>query len=109
MPVLVVGEWVVLVGLPSVDGAGHDRGAVEAARELGRRVPDDLGIVGFDDWDALTLGSRPPLSSVSMRLEELGRQAAHRLFGSRAGEDHGSVTVACELVVRDSSQRLAVP
>ncbi|OKJ91631.1 hypothetical protein AMK33_34920 [Streptomyces sp. CB02400] len=118
-----IGEWSEQWGLsatimlltedPTIDAifCGNDqlaRGAVEAARELGRRIPDDLGVVGFDDWDALTLGSRPPLSSVNMRLEELGRQAAHRLFDSHAGEDHGSVTVACELVARDSSQRLAV-
>ncbi|MFD7700667.1 substrate-binding domain-containing protein [Streptomyces caelestis] len=60
-------------------------------------------MVGFDDWDALRLGSRPPLISVNMRLEELGRQAAHRLFAGRTGEDHESVTVPCELIARDSS------
>ncbi|WP_437088943.1 LacI family DNA-binding transcriptional regulator [Streptomyces sp. enrichment culture] len=119
-----VGEWSEQWGLsatimlltedPTVDAVfcGNDqlaRGAVEAARELGRRVPDDFGVVGFDDWDALTLGSRPPLSSVDMRLGELGRKAAHRLFGGPADEDHGSVTVPCGLVVRDSSRRRTAP
>lgn len=116
-----VGEWseqwgmsatiMLLTEDPSIDAifCGNDqlaRGAVDAARDMGRRVPDDLGIVGFDDWDAFTLGSRPPLSSVDMRLEELGKRAAHQLFGSRTKRDRGRVTVPCELIARDSSQRL---
>ncbi|OQR61622.1 hypothetical protein B6E66_23565 [Streptomyces maremycinicus] len=115
-----IGEWSEQWGLsatimlltedPTIDAifCGNDqlaRGAVEAARELGRRIPDDLGVVGFDDWDALTLGARPALSSVNMRLEDLGKRAAHRLFSRYPGDDHGSVALPCELVARDSSRR----
>ena len=50
------------------------------------------------------LGAQPPLSSVDMCLEEVGRVAAEMLLTAIAEEPaHGTRTVPCRLVVRKSS------
>lgn len=81
------------------------RGAAEALRERRIGVPDDVAIVGFDNWDVMTLASRPPLSSIDMNLEALGREAGERLIGMMNGERVSGVRrLPCTLVVRESSQ-----
>ena len=37
--------------------------------------PDDVAIVGFDNWEMMAEATRPPLTSVDMNLSELGREA----------------------------------
>jgi LacI family transcriptional regulator len=64
--------------VPDALFCGNDqiaRGATDALRERGLRVPEDVAVVGFDNWDVMTLAARPPLSSVDMNLRELGRVA----------------------------------
>jgi len=90
--------------------AGSDqiaRGAIDALREAGRRVPEDVAVVGFDNWSVVTSGSRPEITSIDMQLEELGRLAARRLFAAIDGEGHpGSESVGCRLVIRGSTTPL---
>ena len=98
---------------PDVDAivAGNDqiaRGGIDALREAGRRVPQDVAVVGFDNWSVVAHGSRPEITSVDMQLEELGRLAARRLFAAIEGERHpGSESVGCRLVIRGSTTLLA--
>lgn len=91
--------------------AGSDqiaRGAIEALGEIGKRVPEDIAVMGFDNWGVVALSSRPELSSIDMQLEELGRLAARRLFAAIGGEtESGSQSVACRLVIRGSTAQLA--
>ncbi|MGH3305064.1 MAG: substrate-binding domain-containing protein [Streptosporangiaceae bacterium] len=47
----------------------------DALREGGRRIPDDIALVGYDNWDVFAPG-RPPLTTVDMRLKNLGKHAA---------------------------------
>lgn len=54
-------------------------GAMEAARELGFRIPDDLSIIGFDDIPQAA-HVHPPLTTVRQPLEEMGRSAVNLLF-----------------------------
>jgi substrate-binding family protein len=71
----------------------------------GRRIPDDVALVGFDNWEPMTLGAQPPLTSVDMCLEEVGRAAAELLLAAIADEPaHGVRTVPSRLVVRQSSR-----
>lgn len=49
---------------------------IELCRELGLRVPDDVAVVGVDDDDLLCGMARPPLSSVTLPTEAIGRAAA---------------------------------
>lgn len=57
------------------------RGVVDALRELGASVPQNMAVVGFDNWEVMAAATRPPLTSVDMNLHELGRRAGMRLLG----------------------------
>lgn len=50
-------------------------GAMWAMQVLGRRVPDDVAIIGFDD-SPLAAKTSPPLSSVHRPIEDMGREMA---------------------------------
>ena len=56
-------------------------GALRALAEAGRRVPDDVAVVGFDDAP-IARHADPPLTTVHQPVEEMGRQMA-RLLVSR--------------------------
>ena len=67
-----------------------------------------MAIVGFDNWDVMTLAARPPLSSIDMNLKALGREAGDRLIDMIAGKRVSGVQRRpCSLVVRQSSGRLS--
>jgi LacI family transcriptional regulator, galactose operon repressor len=80
------------------------RGAVDALRELGVRVPDDIAVIGFDNWQVIAEATRPPLTTIDMNLHELGRQAGLRLLDmiERKDRPSGVVRLPCSLVVRES-------
>jgi LacI family transcriptional regulator len=105
----------LLAGEPDTDAifCGSDqigRGVADTLREAGRGIPADVALVGFDNWEPMALGAQPPLSSVDMCLEEVGRAAAELLLAAIAGEPaHGTRTVPCRLVVRPSSLSADVP
>lgn len=98
---------------PEIDGvfACNDRmalGALKTARQLGRRVPEDLAIVGYDDIpDAAYF--YPSLSTVRQDMVALGRRAVRELGqeieANRSGDPSTprSVVLQPELIVRESS------
>jgi DNA-binding LacI/PurR family transcriptional regulator len=80
-------------------------GALRALREAGRRVPEDVAVVGFDDAP-LSRWTEPPLSTVRQPVDEMGREMAEMLIRLIAGVDtdaHQSAVLPTELVVRASS------
>lgn len=80
------------------------RGALDALRDAGRRVPEDVAVTGHDNWRILVTGSRPPLTSIDMRLEDLGRLGATRLRDAIDGRPRpGIEKLPCRLVVRGST------
>ena len=80
------------------------RGVADTLRAVGRRVPEDVALVGFDNWDPMTLGALPPLTSVDPCLEEVGRAAAGQLLAAIGGErPRGVHKVPGRLAVRESS------
>ncbi|XBH21480.1 LacI family DNA-binding transcriptional regulator [Jonesiaceae bacterium BS-20] len=84
------------------------RGALDILRESGRAVPEDVAVVGFDNWEVFAKQSRPQLTSVDMRLEELGSLAAKTLFNILAGEEVSGVqSIDCRLMFRESTAPLA--
>lgn len=100
----------VLRTAPDTDAffCGNDqiaRGVADTLRERGVRVPEDVAIVGYDNWDTMALAARPPLTSIDMNLGEIGRVAALRLLTTiDAGTpETGAVTVPCRLIVRESA------
>lgn len=95
---------------PDVDGivCGSDqiaRGVLDSLRDLGRDVPGDVAVVGFDNWEILALNARPELTSIDANLQELGRTAARRVFDAIAGEDIGTGVkhMPVRLVIRGST------
>jgi LacI family transcriptional regulator len=79
-------------------------GAIQAARERGLRVPEDLSVVGFDDVEHATIVT-PALTTVRQPLAEMGRTAVSLL--TRLLEGHSfetlHVQLATRLVVREST------
>jgi LacI family transcriptional regulator len=84
-------------------------GALQAARKLGVRVPEDLALVGFDDVPE-SVYFLPPLSTVRQDMLELGRCAVRELGGmieaTQQGEadvEPNTILLEPELIVRESS------
>src|SRR5271167_4438073 len=64
-------------------------GAIHALREAGRRVPEDVSVVGFDDIQSAAF-QNPGLTTVRQPLREMGRAAAEILLKRihRPGSEH---------------------
>jgi LacI family transcriptional regulator len=94
---------------PSIDAlfCGSDqlaRGAIEALHELGIRVPDDVAVVGFDNWEPIACATRPTLTTVDMNLEAVGHYVGQCLLDLLAGKLlSGTVRLPCNLIIREST------
>ena len=79
-------------------------GLLRALSEQGRRVPDDVSVIGFDDIPEAAY-FLPPLTTVRQHFGELGRRALDALVGLIHGRDQaGSAEpVAPQLVIRSST------
>jgi len=75
-------------------------GALQTLEEWGRRVPEDVAVVGYDD-DPVAAGTNPPLTSVWQPIEEMGREMARLLL--EPDPTPRRVMLATELRVRRSS------
>jgi len=80
-------------------------GAYEACKEMGLAIPRDVSIVGFDD-DPLARYLEPPLTTVRVPHDEMGRRAVADLVarsrGDAEGRIPGQLRLECPLVVRAS-------
>lgn len=81
------------------------RGVADGLREAGVQVPDDVSLVGFDNWDVMAEAARPPLTTIDPGLTRLGQDAAGLLLNAINGGELGAGLLLrpCELVLRDSS------
>lgn len=79
-------------------------GVLEAARQRGLRVPQELSVVGFDDTMLAGLAT-PPLTVIRQPLHDMGRVALRTLLKLISGQtlDSHHVELATHLVVRDST------
>ncbi|HZU82622.1 MAG TPA: LacI family DNA-binding transcriptional regulator [Polyangiaceae bacterium] len=79
-------------------------GALRAAHELGLSVPADVSVVGFDDI-IMSNYTDPPLTTVSVGKEQMGRRATARLLEliERRRSDTKEEVIAVDLVVRSST------
>ncbi|MFD8688274.1 LacI family DNA-binding transcriptional regulator [Streptomyces sp. NPDC059651] len=79
-------------------------GARQVLREAGRRIPEDVALVGFDD-SSVARHMDPALTSVRQPIEEMGRAMTRVLLAEIAGEntERPQIVLPTELVVRDSS------
>lgn len=77
-------------------------GAIQYAHELGRAVPQDLTVVGYDDIPMAAAFS-PPLTTIDQQAPKLGRAAAVMLFDVLNGRLPTPITLPTQLIVRQSS------
>lgn len=103
-------ELLALADPPTAIVAASDiqaLGVLEAARQSGRHVPDDLSVIGYDDID---LAIYSGLSTVRQPLETSGVRAAEVLAGCLATGDRPSAFIEelpLELVVRSTTTAVA--
>lgn len=116
---LVHGDWseawgrqaivAMLRERPELDAVvcGNDliaRGVADGLHGLGVRIPDEIALMGFDNWEVMSANARVPLSTVDLNLHEVGRLAAEHLLRAISGHTgRGVQLVPCQLVVREST------
>lgn len=78
-------------------------GAMDAAREHGYRIPDDISIIGFDDVPQASF-VYPKLTTVRQPLEQMGHVAVKMLLEHIEDQSNTPqrVALATQLVIRDS-------
>jgi LacI family transcriptional regulator len=83
-------------------------GAIEAARAVGRRVPDDLSVIGFDNIPEGAYFS-PTLTTVDQFIPKMGYVGTEMLIRLIQGErlDSSLYEMPTELVVRDSCRAVS--
>ncbi|GGI06749.1 LacI family DNA-binding transcriptional regulator [Egicoccus halophilus] len=93
---------------PDLDGvvAASDLaavGALQALAAVGRRVPEDVAVVGFDD-SLVAASAQPPLTTVRQPIDQMGGRLVELLCARLAGESAPRhVVLPTELVVRHST------
>lgn len=88
--------------------SGDDEIAMQslfAAKALGLAVPQDVAIVGFDDFQMISTRTVPQLTTVALPYYEIGVRAADKLLTMLAGEamDPMIERIACPLIQRQSA------
>ncbi|MFF5215300.1 LacI family DNA-binding transcriptional regulator [Micromonospora sp. NPDC000442] len=77
--------------------------ALRTLREAGRRVPEDVAVIGFDDIETAAY-TDPPLTTVRQPIVELGRQGTRLLLRLAAGEQvEPALILPTELIIRESA------
>lgn len=92
---------------PTAIFCGNDEMALQgylAALGLGLRIPQDVSIVGFDDFKTVSTALKPALTTVALPYYDLGYRGAHRLNQVIAGEplENDALVLACRIVERGS-------
>jgi DNA-binding LacI/PurR family transcriptional regulator len=91
--------------LPSVVFCANDEmalGAIHTVHEAGLRVPEDIGVIGFDDVPMAVFAS-PPLTTIRHPVDLIARNAASALIAKiERGEPIGRKCFPGELIERQS-------
>jgi DNA-binding LacI/PurR family transcriptional regulator len=92
---------------PTIDGlfAGNDAMASEAIavlHEAGRRIPDDVAVVGFDD-NIFALQTDPPLTTMRQPYDRITAEMARLVLAQIAGAGPSSIHLRVTLVRRQSA------
>ncbi|MGL3822263.1 LacI family DNA-binding transcriptional regulator [Sphingopyxis sp. R3-92] len=88
--------------------SGDDEIAMQsifAAMSLGLAVPEDIAIVGFDDFQMISTRTVPQLTTVALPYYEIGMRAADKLLAMLGGEADNEVVerLPCPLIRRASA------
>jgi DNA-binding LacI/PurR family transcriptional regulator len=77
-------------------------GALRSLKDADRRVPEDVAVIGFDDFE-ISQFSDPPLTTVRQPITDMGRTMARQVLSLIDGHVPLSVVLPTELVVRSSA------
>lgn len=79
-------------------------GAMRYLKDMGKRIPEDISVIGFDDIDMAAF-SDPPLSTVRQPIQEIGKQAAALLLSILEGHEppRRRILLPYEIVARGST------
>jgi LacI family transcriptional regulator len=85
-------------------------GALRAITRVGLRVPQDISVIGFDDIE-LSRFTQPPLTTIRLSRDELGRKAFTALYEMVSGKHQSGqeIKVSTELVDRESTAPVKPP
>lgn len=112
-PEILRGDWSAASGYQQTQGmsvatalfVANDQmalGALRALADAGRRVPEDVAVIGFDDIaDAAQF--QPPLTTVQQDFDALGEQAVSRLVTLIEGGHPGDLHLEPRIVARASA------
>lgn len=96
---------------PTAIICGNDQLALQvygAAASLGLSVPDDLSVIGFDDFQLISQSLRPMLTTVALPYFDIGRRAVELMNTTDTSETGDErLLVPCPLVERQSCRALA--
>ncbi|MGW6195510.1 LacI family DNA-binding transcriptional regulator [Kribbella sp. NPDC055110] len=117
VPPLLIGDWSSAAGYDAgcrlaVDEsvtavfAANDQmalGVLRALHEHGRKVPDDVSVVGFDDMEEAAQ-FWPPLTTVRQAFADIGHRSVDTLLAEiHATNHHAPLAVPTELILRRST------
>ena len=109
-----MGQWLASLPKPLALFVANDLWGfelVQAARERGLRIPDDVAVLGVDNEELLCEIAHPPLSSIRMGAEQIGHAAVSLLEtllkGKRPAAEISRIP-PMEVVTRQSTDVLAV-
>jgi LacI family transcriptional regulator len=90
-----------------VMGTHAATGAMRAAAEMGRRIPETLSIVSFDDSPFLAEGM-PPVTCIAQPVEEIGRKAVVHIIQRLDHQEVAPAEFVMEgrLIIRESCRRI---
>jgi len=107
-------KWLKTLPRPVAIMACNDDRAddlLQACKECGIKVPDEIAVLGVDNDDMLCEITEPPVSSIDMNFEEAGYQAASILDQWMNGENMANETIVIHpthIVTRQSTDILAM-
>jgi LacI family transcriptional regulator len=96
-----IGGLIAGIDRPSAILCGNDKMAMRVIfilQRRGLRVPEDVSVVGFDDFRLISEALDPGLTTVALPYREIGTLAAHQALGG--DQDACIVRVPCRPVLR---------
>jgi LacI family transcriptional regulator len=90
---------------PSAIFCGNDwiaMGSYDALKKLGKVIPKDVAIIGFDNREVIAKHMHPSLTTVALPYYEMGKRAMEFLIAQNDIEQPTSEYIDCPLVMRDS-------
>ncbi|MHC1770563.1 MAG: LacI family DNA-binding transcriptional regulator [Flexilinea sp.] len=89
---------------PTAIFCGNDymaMGAYDALKKLGKTIPDQVAIIGFDNREIIAAHMHPPLTTVALPYYQMGKRALEQLLAEK-NEKKCFIELDCPLIMRKS-------